>query len=92
VRTYINQGLKLSGFKQAVKSIGKTWLLDESGIKMSLLGVKNPKVEIRLPRLGDPDEFGFQEVGTMVKTTCTLDMLPLKLQAIRLYLSQFKNS
>jgi len=87
VVTYMNQALRLSGFKAKFTNIGKSITISPNS-RIKIIGVNNLTIKIKLPIIGNPEEYGLRTNNDHVETECSIDSLPVKLQVIYLYLNQ----
>lgn len=92
LRLYLNHSLNKSGFKHKVSQIGKKWIITANTGKqfsMNLVGVRKLRMEIILPIEDnlDPREYGFRALSMNAVTYADLDVLPMRLQVVQLYVS-----
>ncbi|MHA2251743.1 MAG: hypothetical protein ACXAD7_15370 [Candidatus Kariarchaeaceae archaeon] len=88
IRNYFNQSLRLAGFNSVVGLSGKSWEFTDK-CRMKIQGIREVKVLFTLPKHGNPLEYGLRIRGDQVLTSCPLEMLPTKLQLIRMYLQGY---
>ena len=89
---YLNHSLNQSGFQHKISQIGKKWnILTNTGkqFSMRLVGVRKLSMEIILPleETTDPREFGFRTSKPNAVTFCNLEVLPMRLQVVQLYIT-----
>ncbi len=86
-RVYLNQAFQLAGFPAIAQMIGKSWKIDET-ISINIRGLLNPLITIFLPLHSSAMDYGLSIEGDHAVVSCSVEMLPLKMQLIRLYLNQ----
>ncbi len=89
---YLNHSLNKSGFQHKISQIGKKWIITANTGKqfsMNLVGIRKLRMEIILPveENMDPREYGFRPSTTNATTYADLDVLPMRLQVVRLYVT-----
>jgi hypothetical protein len=88
---YVNQSLNHAGFKTRIGAFGKNWIIESNKytFTMKLTGLKKLRMKIDLPKIPDidPREFGFRDLKYYARTLCDLDVLPMRLRVVNMYLS-----
>ena len=89
---YLNRSLNQSGFQHTISQIGKKWMvLSNTGkeFSMRLIGIRKLKIEITLPTQEtlDPRNYGFRSSKPNAVTLCNLEVLPLRLQVVKLFIT-----
>lgn len=92
LRNYINQSLAQAGFHVKISSFGKRWVIkgQDKKFSMNIMGFRNLRMKIELPRDvdTDPREFGLRRLENSAITLCDLEVLPMRLQVVKLYLTK----
>ena len=92
LRNYINHSLMQAGFQGKISTFGKRRTIKGKGrnFSMSLIGLRNLRIKIELPKEDDTDprEFGLRRLSNSAITYCDLDVLPMRLQVVKLYLAE----
>ncbi|MCE7736678.1 MAG: hypothetical protein GPJ54_17480 [Candidatus Heimdallarchaeota archaeon] len=91
LKDYINQSLAQAGFPAKISSFGKHWVIKGKDMKfnMNIIGFRNLRMKIELPKDTDidPREFGLRRLENSAITYCDLEVLPMRLQVVKMYLT-----